>query len=445
MGRPSLSRALGVWANGLRVGTWRIPANGAMEFTYDATWVESENARPISLSLPLNFDGQPLKGERVGFFFDNLLPDSAAIRQRVRARFGTRSGDAFDLLQVIGRDCVGALQLLPESSKPEGLKKIQITPLDDDGVERLLRTAVSDPVAAEAEDDDDFRVSIAGAQEKTALTFHEGRWCKPHGSTPTTHILKLPLGLVGGRQMDLRTSLENEWLCGRILSAFGVPVASSELKIFGTTKVLVVTRFDRAMHSSGRYWLRLPQEDFCQATATPAARKYEADGGPGLVEIARILQGSEDRTADLATLMRAQLLFWMLAAIDGHAKNFSLRLLPQGRFRLTPLYDVISAWPVAGARHDQIHPKKLKLAMALRGTKKHYRIDEIRRRHFDETARLCGLGTDMERMIDEVIAKTPRVIDEVAKAMPNGFPEAVFDAVTKGLVRSKEAIARSGG
>ncbi len=440
MGRPSQSRALGVWANGLRVGTWRIPTSGGMEFTYDETWVASENARPLSLSLPLNFDGQPLKGDRVGFFFDNLLPDSEAIRRRVRARFHTRSGDAFDLLSAIGRDCVGALQLLPEGERPKGLRKIEVTPLDGGGVERFVRAALSEPIAAEADDDDDFRISIAGAQEKTALTWHEGRWCKPHGSTPTTHILKLPLGLVGGRPMDLRTALENEWLCARLLGAFGVPVAESELRVFGSTKVLVVTRFDRALHSSGRYWLRLPQEDFCQATATPASRKYEADGGPGLVEIARILQGSESREADLETLMRAQLLFWMLAAIDGHAKNFSIRLLPQGRFRLTPLYDVISAWPVAGARHDQIHPKKLKLAMALRGTKKHYRIDEIRRRHFDETARACGLGGEMEAIIAEVVAKTPAVIDAVAAALPKGFPEAVFESVTKGLAKSADAL-----
>jgi len=72
-----------VWANGLRVGTWRIPTSGAMEFLYDATWLQSEAARPLSLSLPLNLDDQAIKGERVGYFFDNLLPDSAQIRQRL--------------------------------------------------------------------------------------------------------------------------------------------------------------------------------------------------------------------------------------------------------------------------------------------------------------------------------------------------------------------------
>jgi serine/threonine-protein kinase HipA len=412
-----------------------------MELSYDPSWVASEEARPLSLSLPINLDGVPIKGEKVGFFFDNLLPDSQSIRQRVRARFHTRSGDPFDLLEAIGRDCVGALQLLPDGESPVGTKKIAGTPVTDREVEALL-LATTSPVAPAIEDEDDLRISIAGAQEKTALTWHEGRWCKPHDATPTTHILKLPLGLVGGRQMDMSTSLENEWLCAELLRGFGLQVASSEVKQFGAAKVLVVTRFDRALHSSGRYWLRLPQEDLCQATGTPGSMKYEADGGPGLVDVARVLQGSDARDEDLASLMRAQLVYWMLAATDGHAKNLSIRLLAQGRYRLTPLYDVLSAWPVSGPRANQVHPKKLKLAMALRGAQKHYRIADIDRRHFNATARLCGLGKDMESIIDDVVEKTPRVIDDVGSRLPKGFPERLFDVITKGAARAAEGLER---
>jgi serine/threonine-protein kinase HipA len=261
--------------------------------------------------------------DKVAFFFDNLLPDSDAIRQRIRSRFRTKSGDAFDLLEAIGRDCAGAVQLLPEGTTPEGVTHISVTPLDDSEVEKTLLGSVSERFRSHG--DDDFRISIAGAQEKTALTWHKKRWCRPHGATPTTHIFKLPLGLVGGRQMDMRTSLENEWLCAQILKGYGLPVASCELKQFGSTKSLVVERFDRVLHSSRRYWLRLPQEDFCQATGTPSSKKYEADGGPGLVEISRVLHGSVSREDDLTTLLRAQLLFWMLAATDGHAKNWPWR------------------------------------------------------------------------------------------------------------------------
>ena len=433
MARPSHGRALGIWMNGQRVGRWVVPASGPMELSYDPAWVASEEARPLSLSLPVGLDGVPIKGEKVGFFFDNLLPDSASIRQRVRARFHTRTDEAIDLLEAIGRDCVGALQLLPEGEAPVGVKKIAVTAMTGREVETLLRASTSSSSVLAAGDEDEFRISLAGAQEKTALTWHDGRWCRPHGATPTTHILKLPLGLVGGRQMDMRTSLENEWLCAELLRGYGLPAARCEVREFGETKALVVTRFDRVLHSSGRYWLRLPQEDFCQATGTPGSMKYEADGGPGLVDLARVLQGSEARDEDLKTLLRAQLLFWMLAATDGHAKNFSLHLRTQGLYRLTPLYDVISAWPIAGPGANQVHRTKLKLAMAVRGTKKHYRIAEIGRRHFEATARSCGLGKGMDAIIDDVVERTPSVIDEVGGRLPRGFPMRVFETISKGV------------
>jgi serine/threonine-protein kinase HipA len=442
-GRPSLRRALAVWANGRRVGRWVNPANRATEFSYDPDWVASEEGRPISLSLPINLDGQPLKGERVGNFFDNLLPDSDAIRQRVRARYATRSTGAFDLLEAIGRDCAGALQLLPEGRAPRGVTTISATPLRDAEVERLLLGTLSGAPLGTAADEDDLRLSLAGAQEKIALTWHEGRWCKPCGATPTTHIFKLPLGLVGGRRMDMRASVENEWLCARLLAEYGVDVPPCEIRRFGETKALVVTRFDRVLHRSKRYWLRLPQEDFCQATGTPGASRYEVDGGPGITDIARILQGSENRDHDLETLLRAQLLFWMLAATDGHAKNFSVRLLPHGRYRLTPLYDVLSAWPMAGRRGDQIHPTKIRLAMSLRGeSAKYYRIADMNRRRFNLTARRCGLGPDMERIIEQVIDATPRAIDGVGARLPRGFPGDVFESVTTGVRKAAELLGR---
>ena len=412
-----------------------------MEFNYDETWVASKEGRPLSLSLPINLDGRSIKGEKVGFFFDNLLPDSDVIRQRIRSRFHTRDADAFALLEAIGRDCVGALQLLPAGQSPEEWRDIVVTPLDNAKIERLLIDGFAGRSSVET-DDDDFRISIAGAQEKTALTWHDGRWCKPHGSTPTTHILKLPLGVVGGRRMDMRSSLENEWLCSRILAEFGVPMAPCEVKQFGATKTLVVARFDRTLHSSGRYWLRLPQEDFCQALGVPSFKKYEADGGPGILDVARVLQGSEAPESDLHTLLRVQLLFWMLAATDGHAKNFSIRLLAEGRYRMTPLYDVLSAWPVVGARQNQIHPTKLKLAMAFRGKGKHYRIAEIQRRHFNATAHQCGLGRDMEPILADVVSKTPAVIEKLAVDLPRGFPEELFDSITNGLKKAAQQIAQ---
>jgi len=134
-------------------------------------------------------------------------------------------------------------------------------------------------------------------------------------------------------------------------------------------------------------------------------------------------------------------LFWMLAATDGHAKNLSIRLLAQGRFHLTPLYDVLSAWPITGKGKNQLHRSKLRLAMALRGKQKHYRIAEIRRRHFNVTARVCGLGENMERIISDVIEKTPLVIERIGGELPRGFPEELFDSITGGLARAARELA----
>jgi len=449
VGRRSHSRSLGVWANGQRVARWTLPARGPMELSYEPSWLEAPEARPLSLSLPMNFDGVALRGDKVHSYFDNLLPDSEPIRQRIRGRFGTRTTEAFDLLAAIGRDCVGAIQLLPDDEAPADVHTIQASALDDAGIERLLNTASAPKrFAARAEtgaDDDDadaFRISIAGAQEKTALTFHRGRFCLPRGATPTTHIFKLPLGLVGGRQLDMRHSLENEWLCAQLLAAYGLPIARCEVREFGATRALVVERFDRTLHASRRYWLRLPQEDMCQATGTPSALKYESDGGPGIATIAQVLGGSETRAEDLATLLRAQLLFWMLAATDGHAKNFSIRLLAGGRFQLTPLYDVLSAWPIAGSGKNQLHPKKLRLALALRGAHKHYRLDEIHRRHFNAAARHCAYAPDMEPLIDEILEATPGVIERTSADLPHGFPAQLFDTITTGLRKSAARLAR---
>ncbi|CAM2165383.1 Serine/threonine-protein kinase toxin HipA [Burkholderia cepacia] len=431
MGRRTHTRALSIWTNGQRVGTWRIPARGDMELLYDADWKQSAVGRPLSLSLPFGVGKAPLHGERVNHFFDNLLPDSDAIRRRLAARFGTATTEPFDLLAALGRDCIGAVQLLGEDDAPTGLNRIDGTPLSDDDVARVLDQASG--VATAGGDDDDFRLSLAGAQEKTALLFHDGRWMRPHGATPTTHILKLPLGLVGNKRADLTASVENEWLCLAILRAYGLSVAQAEIVRFGAHKVLSVARFDRALHRDGGWLLRLPQEDFCQALGVPPHLKYESHGGPGVPDLAGLLRRSETSREDLDTLFAALIVFWMLAAPDGHAKNFSLRLLAGGRFRLTPLYDVMSIWPVEGDGANQWSWHKAKLAMAVHGKRKHYAMRDITRRHFSAMAEHCLLGDIATPIVERLVAMTPHVIESVAAALPPGFPARVAERILGGL------------
>ena len=201
---------LGVWTNGERVGTWRI-ADGDRSFQYATSCPASPAGRALSLSLPFTPDNIAHRGDIVSNFFDNLLPDSDAIRRRMQSKFSTASTDTFDLLAAVGRECVGAVQLLPFDLSPDSHDRIEATPLDDVGVERAINSALTTGRAlGQAGADDDFRISIAGAQEKTALLWHMGQWMRPLGATPTTHIFKLPLGLIGNMRADMSDSVENE-------------------------------------------------------------------------------------------------------------------------------------------------------------------------------------------------------------------------------------------
>ncbi|MFA5521729.1 MAG: type II toxin-antitoxin system HipA family toxin [Castellaniella sp.] len=434
MGRRSRSRSLSIWTNGVRVGRWTIPARGEMELHYDPDWVRADVGRPLSLSLPFNLQNLPVKGEQVANYFDNLLPDSDAIRRRAAERFGTGSIEPFDLLKAIGRDCVGAVQILGDDEVPTGFDRIEGVPLSEEDIERHLIEIVSPRAFAAGRDPDmDFRISLAGAQEKTAFLWWDGQWLAPRGATPTSHIFKLPLGLMGGRRADFSTSVDNEWLCLRLLKAYGLSVADARIATFGGHRVLVVERFDRRAAPDGRWLMRLPQEDFCQAEGCSPLRKYEAGGGPGLKALFGTLRQSVNAESDMKTLMAAQVLFWLLRAPDGHAKNFGIHLLPRGRFQLTPLYDVMSVYPVLGDGPNQWSPYRVTLAMALLGKNRHYEMQGIQRRHFNSTAQKVGYASTVEPIIEEILARTPAAIAEVQADLPQGFSPRVLDAILGGL------------
>lgn len=448
MGRRSHTRRLALWMNGEAVGSWRVSPQGD-ELHYDPGWLRSAQARPLSLSLPFTPGNRPHRGAAVRAYFENLLPDSPAMRERLARRFRTATADAFDLLAEIGRDCVGALQILPDGAAPGDVRRIDAEPLDEAGVARLLQAGLATtPLVGDAAEADDFRISIAGAQEKTALLWRRGQWWRPRGATPTTHILKLPLGLVGNLQLDLNESVENEWLCAQLLQAYGLPVARCHPLVFAGQRVLGVERFDRRWSHDGHWLLRLPQEDLCQATGTPAHAKYEADGGPGIDRILEVLNASSRRVQDREHFFRAQLLFWMLCAPDGHAKNFSLALQAGGGFSMTPLYDVMSAYPLLGAGPGRLSAHRVKLAMALRTRNPHWKMRDIQRRHWVEVGRRNGIvtaaGQGVDAIIDDLVARTPGVIASVAAQLPAGFPAHLAEAVFGGLRAAANQLEAAG-
>jgi len=440
----SSSRALDIRMNGELVGKWYFTRSDAAVFEYDITWRESPRTRPLSLSLPFLPGNDAHRGGHVAAWFDNLLPESREIRERIGARFHTPSLQPFDLLAAIGRDCVGAVQIMPSGADPGDVHRIDGEDLDDAGVARLLRETTASPFFRQDEASE-LRISVAGAQEKTALLRIGDHWLRPLGPTPTTHILKLPLGLIGPLRADMQESVENEWLCIHILRALGMPVPEVEIAQFrgelGEVKALVVKRFDRMLIDDDPKspWIaRLPQEDFCQVTGTPAHLKYESEkgGGPGISRILPLLLAGNQPEYDAITFAKAQLAFWLLAAPDGHAKNFSIFLKRDG-YVMTPIYDVLSAWPIIGKGPNEWPYQEAKLAMAVRGTRPRRLLSQISVRHWQKLAAQTGALSAFNEMVS-MVERTEEALQAVHGLLPSSFPEQLWSRVSKGVLWHRE-------
>lgn len=161
----------------------------------------------------------------------------------------------------------------------------------------------------------------------------------------------------------------------------------------------------------------------------PSSQKYQSEGGPAAADIIRLLGGSDDPTEDQATFLSSQIIFWLIGATDGHAKNFSLFLRPGGGFKLTPFYDVLSVQDAVD--RGQLAQKSFRLAMSA-GTSRHYRIEEVLGRHFVQTARAAGIGpTIIDKVITDIRKKAATAADVAREAMPDDFADDVHASVSR--------------
>jgi len=266
--------------------------------------------------------------------------------------------------------------------------------------------------------------------------FHDGKWLLPLDATPTSHIFKVPLGMLPNG-IDLSTSVENEWLCLKLASHLGLPVPHVSMASFEDCRCLIVERFDRQWSNDGTRIIRLPQEDLCQALGIPSIHKYECDTGPGIKQVMDFLDASDVRDNDRALFFKAQIISFLIGATDGHAKNFSIFIRPSG-FRLTPFYDILSVVPALNKR--QIERKDVKLAMSV-GYNHHDRIYEIQYRHWQQEAKKAGFAERfMTEIIEDVLCRLEKV-DSVLNSLPEDYPsnivEGLFKFARKQAVRLK--------
>lgn len=425
-----MPQKLNIFLNQIHIGELTQNKKNQLTFTYAQTWLQNDRTFPFS--LPFILREEPYVGKDVYAYFDNLLPDNLSIRRKIALQTKAESSEVFDLLAKVGKDCIGALQFILDTEEPPRLRKPEGLVVTEEEILNIVKNLEFFPLGMRSSTD--FRLSLAGMQEKTALLRYNEQWLRPLHATPTTHIFK-PMMNPEKMQIPLTHSVENEWLCAQIVQAFGLPVAKTEILEIDKNKILVVERFDRLWRKD--HLIRLPQEDFCQALAVASDKKYEVDGGPGIKVIMGLLETSKNRDLDRKNFMKAQILFWALAATDGHAKNFSLYHSPEG-YHLTPLYDILSAAPVVASR--KIAYQDLKVAMCV-GDKRRYKISEIQKRHWQQTAKLCHYSQEeIDLVMQELTIEVNSVIAQVQKMLPKKFPSLVCDSVFSFLTQQLEIL-----
>ncbi|MDX2346761.1 MAG: HipA domain-containing protein [Legionella sp.] len=414
-------QSLNILMNGRPVGVLKKNSVDKLSFTYTTTWLETPGARPISLSLPLL--NKPFKTPVVQHFFDNLLPDDAKIKSRIQAQFKIKSNHSFDLLTAIGRECIGALQIIP-GRIPVFNPKIRYERLTDTDIAKRLRNTKKYPLGLAA-GLDTFCHTLPGSQDKAAFLYHKDTWARPRDKTPTSHILKLA-------DTTSPHQLENEWLCLKITEAFGLPVTKSHLLHFEDVQALAIKRFDR-QYSEDKSWLmRLPKETICQALGVSPDLKHTKNGGPGIKNIMRFLLGSANPIHDRDVFYCSQILFWLLAATDGHAKNFSVFIKPEGKYQLTPLYDISSSYPLMAKNTQKSEDITMAMPLHSKTTSTHWH--QVKRQHFLETAKSINYSVDRaEAILDDMLARVDAVINQVSANLPLNFPKGVSDPIFQGM------------
>ncbi|MFV8242640.1 HipA domain-containing protein [Mycolicibacterium peregrinum] len=254
------------------------------------------------------------------------------------------------------------------------------------------------------------RWSLAGAQPKVAL-FREpesGRFGIPRDSTPTTVIVKPATAGYARHHI-------NEALCQRAASEAGLLAAESTVMEIGDVQVLTSTRYDRLY--DGTTWHRVHQEDICQALSVHPSLKYQSDGGPGVGDIADLLNRLpiEDRAVNAERFFKSLSYNVLIGGTDAHAKNYSL-VLVGSRAQVSPLYDAASAAPYN--QRERLHAS-MKIG-------DHWKMLDVTTSDWRKVGRRLGIPADQAvAWVDELRMDLPAAFARAAAALPESAqPEA---------------------
>ena len=383
-----MSMSLQVYLMETPVGVLRLNQKRRFEFQYNDAWLNNEKAVPLSLSLPLQT--QVFSDELARPFFSNLLPESE-VRKAIARQLGVSEGNDFALLESIGGECAGAVSLLPNGktwSMDGEYKK-----LDDDALNALVEQMPQRPMLV---GEGDYRLSLAGAQNKLPVLFEQGIISMPMGFKPSSHILKPPI-------QNFPDTVENEIFCMRLARKIDLNVP--DVLLLPKEKPLyLIARYDRILSDHGEL-VRLHQEDFCQAMGIAPDMKYENEGGPSLQACFQLVrEHSVSPIADVKALLQWVTFNYIIGNADAHGKNLSFLFDARGP-KLAPFYDLLCTVIYPGLSS--------KSAMKIGGE---YRPDWVAERHWQQFAVDIGVNYKIVKQTTKKIsAKITAECDAVAE------------------------------
>lgn len=341
-------KSLDVYLNNQLVGSlWQEEAG--LAFRYAETYLETHSPLPLSRHLPLPFNAPERSFSDLASraFFENLLPEGE-VRTQLARTLGISRGNTFALLKAIGGDCAGAVAVLPQGEVPA--RRGQRRPISAQELAAELEHLPAHPFLADAEG---VRLSLAGAQNKLPVCFDGRDFSIPTGSTPSTHIIKIPIPM-------LENTVVNEAFCMNLARQLGLNVPKANVTEIDGHRFYLVERYDRQPAPTGGTQ-RLHQEDFCQALGIPPEQKHEKEGGPGLKDCFELVRSwSSEPLPDAAAMLSWCIFNLLIGNADAHGKNIAF-LYAAGAVRLAPFYDLIST-----AVYERVNNK---FAMRLGGEK----------------------------------------------------------------------------
>lgn len=437
----SARRELALWIGGRRAGVVFGARRGRITLRYDSQWRDDDRAIPLSVALPLS--AAEHRHEAVAPWLWGLLPDATATTQAWARSFGVADDDLLGLLAHVGEDCPGAVQFV-QLEREHVLLGPDEQPrwVEDAEVAARLRALRVDGAAWRRPHDVGW-FSLAGAQPKTALLWHQGRWAIPSGRVPTTHILKPSLPA-------LRHHAINEHLCLGLAREVGLAAARSEVRRFEDEVAIVVERFDRVSAESplavgiDPYPIRIHQEDFCQALAVMPGAKYQAQGGPSARDVVGVLRRHGSRpAADIAAFLDALAFQWLIGGSDGHAKNYAMLHGSAGAVRLAPLYDLASIFA-----YPELLAHRPRLAMKVGGSYEPRKLGATHWRRLAEEAEVepTALVLRVVELAEALVPATTRVAERARSVgLDAGAVDAVVAPIARWSARCARVLARPGG